>query len=94
MDVYPEKVGEKKGKDRYTIINRKTRKPVIEGDVSEQRLRRFFKKRGATDTLITEAFRRARTRWQVKLAEKADEDNESDFFDDLVQDIPDEDLRQ
>ena len=68
VDVAIKKVGQRDGKDRFVLVNVKTRKVITVNDVSEGALRRFFHKRGTSDKLIDQCLQRSRHRYEKAAA--------------------------
>ncbi|QDU98072.1 hypothetical protein [Lignipirellula cremea] len=87
MDLYPDKVTDAEGAERFVLVDAKTQKVVTAKDVSEATVRKFFQKHGASETAINEALRRARKRFDQKQEAAATEASNDDFFDDLMDDF-------
>ena len=76
MNVLVEKVGIKKGVERFVLVNQKTGDSVLKSDVSERTMRNYLLRAGESETLISDCFRKARKRFdKSQLAEDDDLDN-------------------
>jgi hypothetical protein len=86
MNVVIEKIGETSGKERFVLVNIKSGKVVTKNDVSEPTMRSYLKRIGETETLIDEAFEKARKRFNNSHAESADHDDLEDIFSEVTLD--------
>jgi hypothetical protein len=84
VDVTIKKVGQRDGKDRFILVNAKTRKVLTVDDVSEAALRRFFRSRGVQEETITEALATAQKRYAA--ASEANQPRVDDAADTLDDD--------
>ncbi len=83
VDVTIKKVGQRDGKDRFILVNARTRKVLTVDDVSEEALRRYFQEQGAGDELIENVLSSARERYAHSAsAADARVDNAADTMDD------------
>ena len=70
MEVAIKKVGQRDGAERFVLVNNRTRQVITVRDVSENALRRFFKKRGIPDNAVDASLARARKRYDEKPARR------------------------
>ena len=52
VEIAIKKVGQRDGKERFVLVNARTRQILTVNDVSERSLRNYFRKRGMADALI------------------------------------------
>jgi hypothetical protein len=71
VDITIKKVGRRDGKDRFVLVDPRTRRVLTVNDVSEGSLRRFFTMRGAEESMIDEALQTARDRFETASASAA-----------------------
>jgi fructose-1-phosphate kinase PfkB-like protein len=60
VDVAIKKVSQRDGKDRFVLVNAKTREVVTVHDVSEATIRRYFRGKGASEETINGCLAKAR----------------------------------
>ncbi len=92
MNAIVEKIGEKKGKERFILVCAKTGSVITKKDVSESTMVRFLKEIGESKNLIAEALEKARKRFDKAEAAKDDEEELDDIFSEVAFDDDDGDI--
>ena len=82
VDVSIKKVCESKEGERFVLVNTATRKILTVHDTSEGALRRFFTKRGVTNTSIDHCLERARQRYAERTEAQPSVDHAADTSED------------
>ena len=65
VEIAIKKVGQHDGVERFVLVNNRTRQVITVSDVSENALRRFFKKRNISDEAVNNSLARARKRFEA-----------------------------
>lgn len=87
MQVRPEKCGKRDdGKEIFVLVNAESGAVITKKPASENSIRKFFAKHGASEKDIDEALRRARRRYDNK-ANEADKETDDDFLDDVFAEL-------
>lgn len=85
MDVAIKKVGMRDGKERFVLVNAKTRAILTVKDVTEPAIRRFFQKQNVGKDLVDKCLDAARRRYSDSAKEsKVDESADTMGEDDLL----------
>ncbi len=86
MNVVIEKFGERDGQERFVLLNMKTGDVITKRDVSEKTLRKYLKGIGESAKLIDLGFAKARSRFEKKHNESAEQEDDelSDIFSEIT----------
>lgn len=79
MDIAIEQIGERDGKERFVLVNVKTKKVITERDVSEPTLRKWLMEKFGDKAMIDKCFDKARKRFKKPAVGSATVDDELDF---------------